>query len=86
VLGERVYLMRELHPIPLEHVNAATLLSIGSGIGLLLLVAGLLTHEPAAFLSGGAAVLLCKLWFIDRMVWLYEEMRQRVPEYAAWLR
>jgi hypothetical protein len=86
VLGERVYLMRELHPIPVEHVNAATLLSIGSGIGLLLLVAGLLTREPATFLSGGTTVLLCKLWFIDRMVWLYDDMQQRVPEYAVWLR
>ncbi len=86
VLGERVYLMRELHPIPIEHVNAATLLSIGSGIGLLLLVAGLLTREPSAFLIGGVAVFLCKLWFIDRMVWLYDEMKESVPDYERWLR
>ncbi len=86
VLGERVYLLRELHPIPVEHVNAATLLSVGSGIGLLLLLAGLLTRESAVFLAGGIIVFLCKLWFIDRMVWLYEDMKDKVPEYAAWLR
>ena len=32
VMGERVYLMREQHPIPVEHVNAATVLSIGSRV------------------------------------------------------
>jgi hypothetical protein len=86
VLGERVYLMRELHPIPVEHVNATTLLSIGSGVGGLFFLAGLLTREPAAFLTGGATVFLCKLWFIDRMVWLFEDMQKQVPEYRAWLR
>ena len=86
VLGERVYLLREFHPIPLEHVNAATLLSIGSGVGALFMGAGLLTREPTTFLVGGVVVLLCKLWFIDRMVWLYEDMRREVAEYQAWLR
>ena len=47
VLGERVYLRRELHPVPIGHVNAATALSIGSGLGFLFLVAGLLAREPA---------------------------------------
>ncbi|NJM71476.1 MAG: hypothetical protein HC862_15300 [Scytonema sp. RU_4_4] len=26
-------------------------------------------------------VLLSKLWFIDRMVWLYEDMKDANPEY-----
>ena len=86
VMGERVYLLRERNPIPVEHVNAATLLSIGSGVGLLFLIAGLLTREPAAFLVGGAAVFLCKLWFADRMAWLFDDMKERVPAYAEWLR
>jgi hypothetical protein len=86
VFGERVYLLRELHPIPLEHTNAATALSVGSGVGALLMGAGLLTAEPVTFLAGGVAVFLCKLWFVDRMVWLYEDMSREVPEYAAWLR
>jgi hypothetical protein len=86
VMGERVYLRREQVPIPLYHANAAQLLSVGSGIGGLIMVAGLLTAEPTAFLVGGVATLLCKLWFVDRMVWLYEDMRQEVPEYRDWLR
>jgi hypothetical protein len=86
VFGKRVYLQRDFHPIPVEHVNAATLLSIDSGVGLLFFVAGLLTQEPAAFIAGGAVVLLCKFWFIDRMVWLFEDMKAHGPEYAPWLR
>jgi hypothetical protein len=31
-------------------------------------------------------VFLCKLWFIDRMVWLFDEMKEQVPDYAKWLR
>jgi hypothetical protein len=48
--------------------------------------AGLLTAEPTAFLLGGVMTLLCKLWFIDRMVWLFDDMSREVPEYRAWLR
>jgi hypothetical protein len=86
VMGERVFLLRELHPIPVYHANAAQLLSIASGLGALLMGAGLLTAEPTAFLLGGVMTLLCKLWFIDRMVWLFDDMSREVPEYRAWLR
>jgi hypothetical protein len=86
VMGERVYILNDLHPIPVYHRNAATLLSVGSAVGALLLGAGLLAAEPTAFLVGGLAVFLCKLWFIDRMVWLFDEMKEQVPDYAKWLR
>jgi hypothetical protein len=86
VMGERVYLLRVLHPIPVEHSNAATLLGAGAAVGGLLMVAGLLTREPHAFVAGGAAAFLFKLWFVDRMVWLYDEMSERVEEYRTWLR
>lgn len=86
VMGERVYLRDAEHPIPLDHRNAAILLGTGSATGALVMVAGLLTREPAAFLAGGVATLLCKLWLVDRMVWLYEDMSKEVPEYREWLR
>lgn len=86
VMGERVYLLSHLHPIPVYHSNAATLLGIGSAIGALLMAAGLIAAEPGIYLTGCVAVFLCKLWFVDRMVWLYDEMSREVPEYRAWLR
>jgi len=27
-----------------------------------------------------------KLWFVDRMVWLYQDMKDAHPDYAAWAR
>lgn len=86
VLGERVYLLRVMHPVPLEHTNVATLLGIGSAIGVLLTAAGLIAAEPFTFIAGGTMVMVFKLWFCDRMVWLFDEMSERVPEYRAWRR
>lgn len=27
-----------------------------------------------------------KLWFVDRMAWLYADMRDATPEFRAWQR
>ena len=63
-------------PIVLEWVSAAGLPLLGWGLWQLALgptVLGLV-------LSVGA-----KLWFCDRMVWLYRDMQEAVPEYREWL-
>jgi hypothetical protein len=86
VLGERVYLLRIMHPIPVEHTNVVTLLGIGSAVGVLLTGTGLIAAEPFTFVAGGIAVAVFKLWFCDRMVWLFDEMSEHVPEYRAWRR
>lgn len=86
VLGERVYLMRILQPVPLEHTNVITLLGIGSAVGALLMAAGLIAAEPFTFVAGGIAVIVFKLWLCDRMVWLFDFMSEHVEEYRAWRR
>ena len=85
-MGERVYLLRETHPIPFEHANAVRLVSLGPAIGGLVFAAGLLSAEPAAGLVGAAVLVISKLWLLDRMAWLYDAMKDEVPEYADWLR
>ena len=30
-------------------------------------------------------IYLGKMWFLDRMVWLYEDMKDTTPEYRSWL-
>jgi hypothetical protein len=31
------------------------------------------------------ALVYCgKLWYLDRMVWLWEEMKDATPEYRGW--
>ncbi len=86
IMGERIYLMRAFRPIPVYHANAATLLSIGSAIGGLLMAAGLFVAEPWVYLAGCVTVGLCKFWFLDRLVWLFDDVSREVPEYQAWLR
>lgn len=36
-------------------------------------------------LLGSLVVYAGKLWYLDRMVWLYEDMKDRDPRYRAWL-
>ena len=85
VLGERVWLNREAVPIPAHHARAANVLTAVSALGLPPLVWGLVMLEVWPTLFGMALTMLGKLWFVDRMVWLYEDMKDAHPGYRAWL-
>ena len=74
VLGERLLLDRDRRPIPAHHRRAATVLATLSALGLVPLAFGLIALEPWATAAGTLAVCLPKVWFVDRMVWLYEEV------------
>lgn len=74
-LGERLFLDRNTNPVPAHHARAAHVLAALSALGLAPLAWGLAVLDPWAVCAGLAMVILCKLWFVDRMVWLYEEMR-----------
>lgn len=84
--GERVWLNRKAVPIPDHHARFAHILSAVSAIGLLPMAYGLWAYEPFATGLGVVLVIIGKLWFLDRMVWLYDNMRVVHPDYAAWLR
>ena len=85
VLGERVWINRKQNPVPKHHRLVPNLLSIISGLGLLFLIRGLwcLNIWPTVF--GAALVYAGKVWFLDRMVWLYEDMKGSTTEYSSWL-
>ena len=83
--GERVWLKRKAQTIPAHHAQAAMILSILSGIGVLALVYGLVVLNLWALLCGLAVTLLSKLWFLDRMVWLYLDMKDGDETYRSWL-
>jgi hypothetical protein len=84
VLGERVWLARDRHPIPDHHRRATILLSVLIFLGTPLLIWGLYALAIWPTLLGAVIIVLCKLWFVDRMVWLYEDMMDQVPEYKCW--
>lgn len=84
--GERVLLNRKAVPVPAHHVRWALILAVASALGLVPLIYGLAAYNPWAVLLGLVAVMLPKLWFVDRMVWLYEDMKDADPVYRSWLR
>jgi len=83
--GERVWLNRATKPIPGHHVRFAHMLSGLSGLSLLPMIYGLYAYEPIAAGLGLVLVIVCKLWFLDRMVWLYQDTRNTDEEYHSWL-
>ncbi|MEM0945492.1 MAG: DUF6653 family protein [Pseudomonadota bacterium] len=86
VMGERVWLARREVPIPRHHALWIGLLVYLPVLGLLPLIWGVWTFEPWATLGGLALTLCAKFWFLDRCVWLFDDMARTEPRYAAWLR
>jgi uncharacterized membrane protein len=56
-----------------------------SMIGTILLVYGLVALQITAVLVGTLLAAGAKLWFVDRMVWLFEDMCRAEPHYRNWL-
>jgi hypothetical protein len=75
VLGERLWLARRETPIPKHHRLMPHLLSSISALGLPFLVWGLWKLNPWPTAIGTLLVYAGKVWFLDRMVWLWMESR-----------
>jgi hypothetical protein len=84
VLGERIWLNRDVVPVPLYHRTVPNILSVMSGLGMLFVFWGVLTFEVWPTIFGMALVYCGKLWFLDRMVWLWENMKDADEEYRSW--
>lgn len=83
VFGERIWLNRDKIPVPEHHKSAPNILSAIEALGLPLVAWGIFRFEIWPLLMGISLVYLGKLWFMDRMVWLYEEMKH-FPEYGRY--
>ena len=71
-LGERV-LLRHRSDIAPHHLRASNILSATSGFGLPPLIYGLVFFEPGWTVAGLLLIALPKLWFCDRMVWIWQD-------------
>lgn len=80
VLGEQVWLKRRISPIAAHHETMARILSTGSALGLLPFAYGLWRYDLAYTLLGLVVLMGGKLWFLDRMVWIYEDRSREVAE------
>jgi len=86
VFGEQVWLNRKEVPVPAHHWFVPHLLAAVSALGVPFLLWGLYALNIWPTLFGAALIYLGKMWFVDRMVWLYEDMKDKHPDYGAWLR
>ncbi len=85
VLGERVWLNRKEVPIPVGFSRVAAVTTWLSAIMAGLSIIGFVTQNFwLAFLAWHFAA-VAKIWFADRMVWLWEVMKQKTPLYSSWL-
>jgi hypothetical protein len=84
VLGERVWANRDRVPVPDRHRRLPAVLNGISSLGMLLSIWGVIALSVWPAVMGVALAYIGKSWYLDRMVWLYEDM-QHVPEYSAWL-
>jgi hypothetical protein len=74
VLGETVWARQKDTSVPPRHRLAPMVLSIVSAVGLLFLVWGLIVLDPWITAFGLAVQTAGKLWFLDRMALLYDDV------------
>lgn len=82
VLGERIWTERDRTTLPARHRLPPHALTSIAILGTIVLVWGLYALRPWPTLAGTTVALLAKLWFFDRMVWLYEDVETHDPDGA----
>lgn len=75
VLGERLFLSHRDTAIATHHVHMANLLTAASAVGAVILIYGLVVLDFWAVICGLFMSIGPKVWFVDRMVWIYEDYR-----------
>jgi hypothetical protein len=81
VMGERVWINRDEVPVPAHHRLLPNVLNGVNGIGSLFVGWGVVQLAVWPTLFGAVLIYAGKLWYLDRMVWLYEDMKDATPEY-----
>jgi hypothetical protein len=86
VFGERIWADRDKVELPEQFRTSGvpTATYACQIAGLALLAYGLVRLDLLAVVTGVVIAQLAKVWFLDRMVLLYEDMKARRPEYAEW--
>lgn len=75
VFGERYWSERKKRPVPEHHNTPILILTILQTIGGILLIAGLWKLDIHLTVVGAVLTYMAKMWFLDRMVWIHEDMK-----------
>ena len=84
VLGERVWLNRDKIDVPSYHKTMPNICNGISALGVPVLIWAIVILDVWPAILGISLVITGKSWYLDRMVWLYEDMKH-LPEYGKWL-
>ena len=85
VFGERIWADRNQYDArPVRRVPGTRVAPACQFVGLAVLAWGLVELDLLATVAGMVLVQGAKAWYIDRMVLLFEDMKTRRSEYAAW--
>lgn len=82
--GERIYLNRKNIAIPHHHRTVCRVLQCLSAIGLPIFIYGLYALDFWVLVLGNVWIMVFKAWFVDRMVWLYTDIKHANPSYQSW--
>lgn len=75
VLGEKYWSERKKNPVPKHHFTPILILTILQTIGGGLVIYGLWYLDLSITIIGALLVYMAKMWFLDRMVWIFEDMK-----------
>ena len=85
MFGERIWTERSTVELPPQFRSKVLQVTYAiQVVGLAVLVYGLVELNLLLVVSGLVILQTAKAWFIDRMVLLFEHMKARNSEYAAW--
>ena len=86
VLGERVWADRNTVELP-EQFRTSRVPAVTQAIqviGVAVLAWGLVELDLLTVVAGIVIIQTAKTWYLDRMVLLFEDMKQQRPDYASW--
>jgi hypothetical protein len=86
VFGERIWAERNRVTLPDQFATSRvpTVAPAFQLVGVAVLGWGLVDLDPLVTVAGMLIVQVAKIWYIDRMALLFDDMKTRRSEYAAW--
>jgi hypothetical protein len=81
VLGEKIWANRKEITVPNRHNNMITILTLIQFIVLIILIIGFYQSNVWEVIEGTIFTYMGKMWFLDRMVWVFEDMKEH-KEYS----
>ncbi len=85
VIGEYLWTNRDKFNIPAHHYSMINILTFLQGISGIVLAVGLYKFDLFLTLLGTISVYFSKMWFLDRMVWIYQDLKKK-EDIEKWLK